>query len=212
MRSGCGRCDWRLSLHHTWESPPPALLTCANSSWLCMNILSCVVAGVTQHAALRVCLCGLLCVDSKRGSLRPERPTDVCERECSVGLRAPLPGATPEYLPDDHAPPLHKRTHGPPWMQAALSFFLSFPPFSCCLFWSTGGPFPQCCCSHGYRCGDSDWGLGWWARLRVGETASLCSTEIGDSDGGGSGLGWGGLGMMRGLNEGSEADGACECA
>lgn len=73
----------------------------------------------------------------------------------------------PEYLPVSVIPwtsYAHTRTqihsHRPPWTQGALSFFLSFPPFSCCLFWSTGGLFPQCCCSHGYRHGDSEWGVG----------------------------------------------------
>lgn len=69
--------------------------------------------------------------------------------------------------------------------------FLSFPPFSCCLFWSAGGPFPQCCCSHGYRHGDSEWrveggGGGLTERERqrcsVRRDRGLCGFREGGSD------------------------------
>lgn len=45
------------------------VITCAKSSWVCMHILSDAVASGTRNVTLRECVCGLLCVISKRGSV-----------------------------------------------------------------------------------------------------------------------------------------------
>lgn len=84
-------------------------------------------------------------------------------------------------MPHTHMRRAHRNAHSRASLDAGSPFFLSFPPFSCCLFWSTGGPFPQCCCSHGYRRGDSEWGLeGVVSLMESGRDSVALFEEIGD--------------------------------